>query len=403
MSVLNDYETIIRRLVEELGYTCSEVKHVLETQYGIERGASTSSIYQFCAARDIHRYDYSRLGREGVNAIVAAVTRSGPVCGRKVMTGMLRAAGFRLGERSVRQAQILMKPVYTQMRREGTASQMNPHVYPTEYVGQQLYMDQNEKLNDFGVTEVLASDSFSGKILGFSVMPIKNNLTIYDEIYRDICLKHGLFDQLSVDYSKEFYLCLYQQDNLQAHRTNINRPPYIQSESRQNQEAERKWVEINARVNDPIKHALCSMTSDGLLDIDDLCTKFCVSSFARRCCTTGIDNLIPALNAHTISRQGIPDVLFANHLKAARITEDLLPPANVLAADYIRHGGSLTHPEVFGNDPLDGQLDLQQQREDIFSTHYPSFENIFYSAVNGHYKVFKDALLTYIDITQRMS
>ncbi len=39
-------------------------------------------------------------------------------------------------------------------------------------------MDQNEKLIDFGVTEVVASDDFSGKILGFSVMPINNNLII---------------------------------------------------------------------------------------------------------------------------------------------------------------------------------------------------------------------------------
>jgi len=67
-------------------------------------------------------------------------------------------------------------------------------------------MDQNEKLVDFGVTEVVASDGFSGKILGFSVMPIKNNLIIYDDVYREICLRHGLFDQLRVDHGREFYL-----------------------------------------------------------------------------------------------------------------------------------------------------------------------------------------------------
>ncbi|RXN09858.1 complement C1q 2 [Labeo rohita] len=99
------------------------------------------------------------------------------------------------------------------MRKEETARQTNAHVYYAEYAGHKLHMDQNEKLMDFGVTKVVASDGFSGKIMGFSVMLIKNNLIIYDEVYREICLNHGLFDQLRVDHGCELYLCLYQQDN----------------------------------------------------------------------------------------------------------------------------------------------------------------------------------------------
>lgn len=118
---------------------------MLETQYGIQRGASISSIYQFCARHDIHRFDHSRLGREGVNAVVlSAVPACGAVCRRKVMTGVLRAAGFRLGERSVRRALAQMTPVYTQMRREGTSRQTNPHLYYAEYAGHKLHMDQND-------------------------------------------------------------------------------------------------------------------------------------------------------------------------------------------------------------------------------------------------------------------
>lgn len=232
-------------------------------------------------------------------------------------------------------------------------------------------------------------------------MPIKNNLTIYDEVYRDICLKYGLFDQLRVDHGREFYLCLYQQDNIQAHRTNTNRHPYIQSQSRQNHAAERKWVEINAQINYPIKHALCNMTNDGLLDIDDPCMKFCVSSFARQCCTTSLQIFVPAWNCHTIPGKGIPDVLFANNQRTATITADFLPPAHVLAAEYIRNGRSLTHPTAFGSDPLDGQPGLQQQKDSLFRAYYPDFESIFSSAIIGHNDVFGDALLTYIDITHR--
>lgn len=94
---------------------------------------------------------------------------------------------MRLGEKIVRRALEQISTVYTQMRREGTARQTNPHVYYVEYPGHKLHMDQNEKVIDFGVTDFLASDGFSGKILGYSVMAIKNNLTIYNEVYREIC------------------------------------------------------------------------------------------------------------------------------------------------------------------------------------------------------------------------
>jgi len=36
----------------------------------------------------------------------------------------------------------------------------------------------------FGATHVVAVDGYSFKIVGHATMPIKNNLTIYDEVYR---------------------------------------------------------------------------------------------------------------------------------------------------------------------------------------------------------------------------
>ena len=49
-----------------------------------------------------------------------------------------------------------------------------------------LYVDQNEKLVHFGVTYVMARDGFSGKIVSAAVMPPKNNIVIYENIYRAI-------------------------------------------------------------------------------------------------------------------------------------------------------------------------------------------------------------------------
>lgn len=56
--------------------------------------------------------------------------------------------------------------------------------YNAEYVGHKLHIDQNEKLVMFGVTHVMAIDGYSKKIVGHSTMPIKNNIIIYDEVYR---------------------------------------------------------------------------------------------------------------------------------------------------------------------------------------------------------------------------
>ena len=61
---------------------------------------------------------------------------------------------------------------------------LNPQPYYAEYHGHKVHMDQNEKLVMFGVVRVLAVDGYSGKIVGHSSMPMKNNITIYNEVYR---------------------------------------------------------------------------------------------------------------------------------------------------------------------------------------------------------------------------
>lgn len=64
------------------------------------------------------------------------------------------------------------------------ARNLNPVPYNAGYVGHKVHIDQNEKMVMFGVTHVLGIDGFSSKIVGKSTMPVKNNLTIYSDIYR---------------------------------------------------------------------------------------------------------------------------------------------------------------------------------------------------------------------------
>ncbi len=54
---------------------------------------------------------------------------------------------------------------------------MNPIPYfAADYFGHKLHVDQNEKLVMYGVTHVCARDGYSGKIVAFVTMPIKNTL-----------------------------------------------------------------------------------------------------------------------------------------------------------------------------------------------------------------------------------
>ena len=75
---------------------------------------------------------------------------------------------------------------------------------------------------------------------------------------------------------------------LQPHHHRHHRFSVLQSTSTQNHRVERLWVEINQRVNYPIKKILLSLEENGTIDLSCSVTKFCVSY-----CTINV--LAPAL------------------------------------------------------------------------------------------------------------
>ena len=108
----------------------------------------------------------------------------GPSYGRRTLNGLLRSDGIVVGEQRIRAAMSNATPTYIQRRQQYTYHQMNPAPYYAQYFGHKIHFDQNEKLVRFGVTHVAASDGFSGKLLGIVSMPVKNNITIYEELFR---------------------------------------------------------------------------------------------------------------------------------------------------------------------------------------------------------------------------
>lgn len=111
------------------------------------------------------------------------------------MTGLLASEGVRVGMRRIGRALREVNPGYQSARATRATRRLNPVPYHASYFGQKLHIDQNEKLVMFGVTHICAIDGFSGKIVGFVSMPIKNNVEIYRHLFR---LVMGIF----------IYLCL---------------------------------------------------------------------------------------------------------------------------------------------------------------------------------------------------
>ena len=92
------------------------------------------------------------------------------------MTGCLRSKGIPLSERKVGRALKSICPKAQAERQVRAGRSLNPKVYNADYFGHKLHVDQNEKLVMYGVTHVVARDGYSGMIVGFTTMPIKNNL-----------------------------------------------------------------------------------------------------------------------------------------------------------------------------------------------------------------------------------
>jgi len=79
-----------------------------------------------------------------------------------------------------------INPIATQERRTNSGRSLNPKQYKANYFGHKVHVDQNEKLVMYGVVHVCARDGFSGLIVGYCTMSAKNNIVIYDDLYRYI-------------------------------------------------------------------------------------------------------------------------------------------------------------------------------------------------------------------------
>jgi len=167
------------------------------------------------------------------------------------MQGTLATNGYIVAQSRVGASLRRVNPDAHSRRSNNTERLRNPLPYLARYFGEKMHIDQNEKLVMFGVTHICGIDGFSGKIVGFCSMPIKNCISIYEYFYRYVILhslfsiilytysyncrrilsQFGMWDQLRVDCGTEWALILFIQEYLSAYRNNTTKQSYLQTSS----------------------------------------------------------------------------------------------------------------------------------------------------------------------------
>ena len=98
----------------------------------------------------------------------------------------------------------------------------------------------------------------------------------------------------------------------------------------------------------------------------------------------------------------IPDVVMRRENRVQRVVGSLPSTAEAISL-YQEEGGQISDGASFGEDPLYGDVNKSNIRQQSFSMSYPSFDPIFYQLVNSDVSLFTNGLKFFIDITYRLS
>ena len=309
------------------------------------------------------------------------------------MNGYLKSKGISVGERKTMQQMQTISPTAVELRRSGVRVK-NPQPYTANHYGHKLHFDQNEKLLQFGVFHAACIDGFSSKIIRHIILHQKNPILLYDKLFVDIVQSEGIWDSVRVDYGTEWTVILFAQNLLSDHRQNTSKPPYSQTYSKKNLRIERWWVEVNKRVNYPIKQILMEMNEDGSFPTDGQSRRD-AEEFVRRICSVGVHRLVSSWNAHRIDGRGIPNEAIP---KTGAVPRHEIMSAAQITQLYRHNGGRLTMPsqESTISDPV-----LQAARDEAFLANCSSFEELYTSVISGDVQCFRNSLLHYVRCTSQ--
>ncbi|XP_057293869.1 uncharacterized protein LOC130622420 [Hydractinia symbiolongicarpus] len=319
-----------------------------------------------------------------------------------MMTGYIKQKhGFNISQKRIGKALSTVSPAYHARRQTDTARSVNPIPYRADYFGHKLHIDQNEKLVMYGTTHVVALDGHSRFVVAAATMPVKSNPVIYSHIYRKVLTTYCMFDQVRVDHGREFFLMLGMQEYLANIRGDQLSLPYQQTESKRNLPIERFWVEVNGRVNYPIKSILVDMDNSLIIDMDNNIHKFCVSFVTCKVANFGLQTLVRAWNCHPIPGRGVPLNIKEMTTRYPPVQQSNVPDTATAMQIYNQtYQGRISEPNQFGDDPLKDHPQFLANRNREFNE-ICNIEQIYNDVVNENDRSFRHAVHCFIDITER--
>ena len=132
--------------------------------------------------------------------------------------------------------------------------------------------------------------------------------------------------------------------------------------------------------------------------------QFCVSSVLQVVCDVGMRRMIDAWNSHPIPLRGVPNQLQEVAFHTALIHPAEVPGTEAAIDTYRRQGGRIREPGPFGEDPLEGDPILVQQRQEMWTRRCGiSVETTFSELVSSNPQPPQNAILKYIEITNQLS
>lgn len=196
----------------------------------------------------------------------------------------------------------------------------------------------------------------------------------------------------------------------------------------QNHTIERRWPEINNRVNYPLKEALVQLVDQELIDMDCSLTRYCVSNLSCQLCHLGISRVVEAWNNHMISGMlnNVQNITLDKHLTfitnflRVNIPQMLQEKESPTSSDRVvvqkksqQHYYPMElkqlictwiHWELLwqGQDPFTSEHE-KSTVEQLFSEKWPDINELLNNTVNKNFLPFKEALISLVSLTQRYS
>ena len=157
MSILYQLKDEIALLQETETY--ARISETLRTRYREQRGFPEASVKNFCLKVLPKTKKKSVTDNELQNCVAEVSKTGGYTYGRKTMTGLLRASGIKASEKRVRFQMMKTNPCFHKTRVQNRRP-VNVIPYIAPYFLEKVHIDQNEKLQVYGLTYVAAIDGF---------------------------------------------------------------------------------------------------------------------------------------------------------------------------------------------------------------------------------------------------